>query len=316
MDILQNSNCSCKCVTSKYSARDVASIAQCRARRPYSVFRFNKHKNPKMEDKDYDTASYVLESVVEDGHYELPPQRRTSPRRNHNRPPMVVTATAAVVARGATAAEGNNKKKRISKPRGYNYDDGEVIFMLESIESVLPIGRIGWDLVEAMHTEHPKYGRRGRTHLLLKNKFSRMVNMKKRSGDAEPPDDVLEAKRVMNLMNEKADAGADVDDLELGLDPGSDEDNASVAVDNDRRVAVAPRRLLTTPRSQPAAKTPYDQLMGMMMMAQTERMTRPAAPTSSSDSTLQQMLKMQQTMIESQQKLLDRIADRLDKLEK
>jgi hypothetical protein len=171
---------------------------------------------------------------------------------------------------------------------------------------VLPIGRVEWEAVEKMHKEHERFGKRGRTFQLLKNKFMRLVNMKKPSGDADIPDEVLEAKAIMEELNIKADSGADVDDEELGI--GGD-DRSIVEVDDDSKVAASPRRRqLVQSRS---ASNPIDNLINLMVLQQNERMTRP----SNDSGNVSLMLQMQQQMLQQQQQTLDRIANRLERLE-
>jgi hypothetical protein len=260
-----------------------------------------------------------------------------SPRRNApaaaRTKAAVVAATAAVASAAAapTAAAGAKRKatatvppaKRrvpITKARGFNYTDDEMVFLLESIRATLPIGRVGWEKVEALHKEHATYGLRGRTHQLLRAKFMRLVNMKKPSGDADIPDDVAEAKNIMTLLNQKSDAGVDVDDCELGAsdaeeEAAEDDRSAAPTAAADNRVAVAPRRLLTTPRrTVQSAASSQDQLMQLMVLQQSERIAMAARQTEPAvDNTAVQLLLMQ---VQTQQRLLEKISDRLDKMDK
>lgn len=263
------------------------------------------------------------DELVDPGSYTAPVSAvRTSPRR-HPTAPIVATGASGAAAALPAAAAGKKKgkpkarkKTAITKPRGFNYTDEEMVFLLESVRLKLPIGKACWESIAALHTEHPVYGKRGRTHELLRAKFMRLVNTKKPSGDADIPDDVREAKSIMEMMTRKADAGVDVDDDELG--PSDEDDRSEVQDDNDERVALEPRRLLTTPRAGPRTNstgTAQEQLMQLMIMQQTERMNRTVNPEPEGGSAAQ-LTQLLIAQLQQQQRALDRIMDRLDQIDK
>ena len=148
----------------------------------------------------------------------------------------------------------------------------------------------------------------------------RLCNTKKPSGDADIPDDVCEAKTILELMNQKADTGDDVDDEGLGFE--NTDDKESVETDNeDENKVSTKRRNLMNPRTPPGrASNPMDTLMTLMLMQANERMARQSSHSSSNNNSnvnsLQMMLQMQQSMLQQQQNSLDRIANRLDEMER
>lgn len=78
--------------------------------------------------------------------------------------------------------------------RGPGFSFEEVQFLLDSIESILPVGGIQWDAVTSEHER--QFPELRRTKEALKRKFAALYNIKMPTGDPNIPLDVLRAKRI------------------------------------------------------------------------------------------------------------------------
>ena len=78
--------------------------------------------------------------------------------------------------------------------RGLGFSFEEVQFLLDSIESILPVGGIQWDAVTFEHER--QFPELRRTKEALRRKFAALYNKQMPTGDPNIPLDVLRAKRI------------------------------------------------------------------------------------------------------------------------
>lgn len=125
-------------------------------------------------------------------------------------------ARAAIAATRTLASTGNSGKKSAKKKKGGNFKEPELGFMLDTVEEIQPIGPDEWDQVEVVHNE--AFPEKERDSASIRRKFNGLARVKVPTGDPKCPPAVKRAKRIMRLIEERSDAGQDVDDEHLGLE--------------------------------------------------------------------------------------------------
>ena len=93
------------------------------------------------------------------------------------------------------------KRKKVNK----NYSEEKVEFLLECIAIVLPVGEEDWN--RELESQNANYPERNRDVLSIRRKFQKLY--RKIGGSFNPTchKNVREARRIRNLIIEKADAG-------------------------------------------------------------------------------------------------------------
>jgi hypothetical protein len=105
--------------------------------------------------------------------------------------------------------------------------------MLETIESVRPIGGAKWEIVADTHmTLYPELNRDA---LSLQRKFNALHSSTVPSGDPDCPDYIRRAKRAKILIEQRSDS------TNLGIY----EEDASGGDDEEEEGSTQPRRLFT-----------------------------------------------------------------------
>jgi hypothetical protein len=90
------------------------------------------------------------------------------------------------------------------------------LFLLDTCQDMLPIGGEEWEAVSQTHNE--AYPNQGRDQLSLRRKFMEFVYSKKKTGDPHCPPHVLQAKRIMDAIIQRTDAGEGVPEDGLGFE--------------------------------------------------------------------------------------------------
>jgi hypothetical protein len=121
--------------------------------------------------------------------------------------------------------------------------------MLETIESVRPIGGAEWEIVADTHmTLYPELNRDA---LSLRRKFNALHSSTVPTGDPDCPDYVRRAKRAKILIEQCSDS-TNLHDEEADL--GIHEEDAGD--DDEEEESTQPRRLFNQQQSRPLVRTP------------------------------------------------------------
>ena len=121
------------------------------------------------------------------------------------------------------------KTKKVNK----NYSE-EVEFLLDCIEIVLPIGEEDWSRVLESH--NGTYPERKRDVLSIRRKFQKLYRKTGGTGNPTCHKNVREARRIRNLIIEKADAGNLTSESEEGED--SDKEDTITYNENEQNVST------------------------------------------------------------------------------
>ena len=92
------------------------------------------------------------------------------------------------------AADESGEEVAAKKTKGCNFDDEEVLNLLEHVEKVQPLCLTDWTVVAAKHAE--RFGACKRDGESLRCKFNLLANKRMPTGDPNIPWDVKEAKRI------------------------------------------------------------------------------------------------------------------------
>lgn len=120
----------------------------------------------------------------------------------------VNAASRGTEAETVTTVKAKSKKGggRVGIP---NYNNGDVEALLDIVAEVLPLGNNMWEGVAAQHAKWCEDNNRPlRDGTSLKNKFDKLANDKKKTGDPLCPLEVRRAKKLARDINDKAFSGS------------------------------------------------------------------------------------------------------------
>ena len=143
-----------------------------------------------------------------------------------------LSTSSSSVSMSTTAKNIGTTKKVVSnkasnkKPKTPNYTHDEIMYMLENMKEVLPVGGLEWERVVNAH--NALYPERGRDKDSLKRKFSDLHRKKPPTGDPNIPEEVREAKIIKRMIVEKVD-------IDTGSKEGEEEDDDEI--DDEFKVA-------------------------------------------------------------------------------
>lgn len=130
-----------------------------------------------------------------------------NPRPHSSAPPRASPPTppgAPSTMRGHVNDQQMDRPPRQRVGSGPRFSIAEMESMLTSIEQVLPIGPDEWERVADNHgSEFPNANREAQS---LRRKFQALYNVRIPTGDPQCPAHVRKAKRIKNLIEERADA--------------------------------------------------------------------------------------------------------------
>ena len=84
----------------------------------------------------------------------------------------------------------------------------EILSLLNTISTHLPIGSHEWEVVASQHNEN--FPDKERTGPSLRQKFSQLHKVKKPTGDPTCPAEVRYAKQIFQRIEQRADASAEI----------------------------------------------------------------------------------------------------------
>jgi hypothetical protein len=109
----------------------------------------------------------------------------------------------------APVDDKKKKKKKKEKEKSQSglggdmkYREDEVEYLMECCENILPMGKVAWDRVTTRNNK--RYPSRQRKMVNLRNQFNIYVKQKPPTGDPDIPPFVLQAKRIVDKITEKA----------------------------------------------------------------------------------------------------------------
>ena len=139
---------------------------------------------------------------------------------------------------GAIVINDNQPKlptKKGNRAGALNYSNDDISAMLDIVEEEEPLGANHWAVVASKFAKWAKENDRPhRDQDSLKNKFDKLSNMKKKTGDPSCPQPVRRAKHIARAIHNKCAA--------MTLGGSSDvEDNAVVVANSSEGSEISPR---------------------------------------------------------------------------
>jgi len=142
------------------------------------------------------------------------------------------TVTLTPIEEGAQhsvlAVTPNARKRRQTRAGVPNYSNDELDHLLDIVSEVLPLGSNHWALVANKFAKWAEdQDNTLRDQDSIKNKFDKLANCKKKTGDPSCPPHVRRAKKISRDIQNKCTA------KELGSDDGTSEEDNDGAVGRD-----------------------------------------------------------------------------------
>ena len=159
-----------------------------------------------------------------------------SPSRNNN---DFSRAPTSSVSRTATARRPPTfpRARRSMQSRGQQFRINEILSLLETISTHLPIGSHEWEVVASQHNEN--FPDKERTGPSLRRKFSQLHKVKKPTGDPTCPAEVRYAKQIFRRIEQRADASAEIESTDLGIEREPNEPNIDEPNVDDDFIAIS-----------------------------------------------------------------------------
>ena len=159
-----------------------------------------------------------------------------SPSRNNN---DFSRAPTSSVSRTATARRAPTfpRARQSMQSRGQQFRINEILSLLETISTHLPIGSHEWEVVASQHNEN--FPDKERTGPSLRRKFSQLHKVKKPTGDPTCPAEVRYAKQIFRRIEQRADASAEIESTDLGIEREPNEPNIDEPNVDDDFIAIS-----------------------------------------------------------------------------
>ena len=159
-----------------------------------------------------------------------------SPSRNNN---DFSRAPTSSVSRTATARRAPTfpRARRSMQSRGQQFRINEILSLLETISTHLPIGSHEWEVVASQHNEN--FPDKEWTGPSLCRKFSQLHKVKKPTGDPTCPAEVRYAKQIFRRIEQQADASAEIESTDLGIEREPNEPNIDEPNVDDDFIAIS-----------------------------------------------------------------------------
>jgi len=120
---------------------------------------------------------------------------------------------------------------------GQQFRINEILSSLEAISTHLPIGFHEWEVVASQHNEN--FPDKERTGPSLRRKFSQLHKVKKPTGDPTCPAEVRYAKQIFRRIEQRADASAEIESTDLGIEREPNEPNIDEPNVDDDFIAIS-----------------------------------------------------------------------------
>ena len=151
----------------------------------------------------------------------------TPPTPKATQPSSKEASNTTTKKRSAKASSTSTAKKPKTTKRGPGYSTEEVAYLLECINTHLPIGSEAWNKV--LEDYNNEYGEKNRDTNSIRRKFTKLHSAKTPTGDPNCPDEVREAKRIQREIEAKMESTEEVDVVDLGFGENDDEEVVSHA---------------------------------------------------------------------------------------
>ena len=112
-------------------------------------------------------------------------------------------------------------KQGLLQPKQFRLN--EVMSLLDTVLTHLPIGSHEWECVASEHNEN--FPDKDRTVTSIRRKFAQLHKVKIPTGDPTCPAEVRYDKQVFRKIEERADASGEVDSTDLGIEDGNNVDD-------------------------------------------------------------------------------------------